>query len=171
MPAGFKPTSSTIVVSGSITETVAGTLASEQVNLSLNTLDQEVFVVLAVDLDFASPDSIGGTNTQVRGSISATNIASFGTISDSNVIAAGRLDIRSGAPNDSVPFELMSMSAPQGSDLDYIAIISTSNFHAQVVGANNLATKGMAYRVWGYRAKVTDAGIYAALVQSELLSA
>ena len=169
MPAGFKPTSSTIVVSGSIAETVAGTLASEQVNLSLNTLDQEVFVVLAVNLDFQSPDSVGGTNTQVRGSISSTDIGTFGSISDTNVIAAGRLDIRSTAPNDSVPFEVMAGEAPQG-ELDYIAIISTSNFFAQVVGLNNTGTKSLSYRVWGYRAKVTDAGIYAALVQSELLS-
>ena len=63
----------------------------------------------------------------------------------------------------------MAGEAPQG-ELDYIAIISTSNFFAQVVGANNAGTKSLSYRVWGYRAKVTDAGIYAALVQSELLS-
>ena len=170
MPKGFKPTSSTIVISGSVGETVASTLATDQINLSLNTLDQEVFVVQAINLDLTPPDSIGGTNTQMRGSLSVTDIASFGSLSNTNVMAVARLDIRSGAPNDSVPFMQMAGEAPQG-ELDYIAIISTSNFFANVEGANNLVAKGMSYRVWGYRAKVTDAGIYAALVQSELLSA
>ena len=170
MPKGFKPTSSTIVISGSVTETIAATLATDQVNLSLNTLDQEVFVVLAVNLDFQSPDSIPGVNTQVRGSLSATNINAFGSIADVNVMAAGRIDIRSTAPGDSVGFQLMAGETPT-SNLDYIAIISTSNFFANVLGAGNANVKSMSYRVWGYRAKVTDPGIYAALVQSELLSA
>ena len=169
MPTGFKPTSSTIVISGNIGETVVNTLASEQINLSLNTLDQEVFVVQAIDLDFSSPDSIPGTNTLVRGSVSTTDIGSFGSLSQTNVMAAGRLEIRSTVPGDSSAFEIGAGQTPPA-ELEYIAIISTSNFFAQVVGANNLAVKSMSYRVWGYRAKVTDAGIYAALVQSELLS-
>ena len=169
MVKGLKSPSSPVTVSFSVGETAINTYTQAQINLSLNVLDQEVFVVLAVNLDFQSPDSVGGTNTQVRGSISSTDIGTFGSISDTNVIAAGRLDIRSSAPNDSVPFEIMAGEAPQG-ELDYIAIISTSNFFAQVVGLNNTGTKSLSYRVWGYRAKVTDAGIYAALVQSELLS-
>ena len=170
MPKGFKPTSSVIVISGSVTESVAGVLATDQVNLSLNTLDQEVFVVLAINLDFQSPDSVPAVNTQVRGSLSTTDIGTFGQISETNVMAAGRIDIRSTAPGDSVGFQLMAGETPT-SQLEYIAIISTSNFFANVIGVGNLATKNMAFRIWGYRAKVTDPGIYAALVQSELLSA
>jgi len=170
MPKGFKPTSSTIIISGTVTETAINTLITETVNLSLNTLDQEVFVVTAINLDFSAPDLVAATNTIVRGSISVTDIGSFGSIGDPNVIAAGRLDIRSTAPTAAVGFMQMAGEAPQG-ELDYIALISTSNFHVQVVGSNNIAVKGMGWRVWGYRAKVTDAGIYAALVQSELLSA
>jgi hypothetical protein len=169
MPAGFKPTSSTIVISGSITETVANTLISETVNLSLNVLDMEVFVVTAVNLDFSAPDLVAATNTITRGSISVTEIGNAGSLSNPNVIAAGRLDIRSTAPTAAVGFMQMAGEAPQG-ELDYIAIISTSNFHAQVEGSNNTAVKGLSYRVFGYRARVTDPAIYAALVQSELLS-
>jgi len=170
MPKGFKPTSSTIIVSGTVSETAANTLTTEVINLSLNTLDQEVFVVTAVNLDFSAPDLVAATNTIVRGSISAVDIGTFGSIGNPNVLAAGRLDIRSTAPTAAVGFMQMAGEAPQG-ELDYISIISTSNFHVQVVGSNNVVAKDMGWRVWGYRAKVTDAGIYAALVQSELLSA
>ena len=170
MPKGFKPTSRTIIVSGTVSETAANTLTSETVNLSLNTLDQEVFVITAANLDFSAPDMVGGTDTFVRGSLSSTDIGTFGSLGNPNVVVAGRLDIRSDAPTNAAAFMQMAGEAPQG-ELDYIAIISTSNFHVQVLGANNLAAKDMGWRVWGYRAKVTDAGIYAALVQSELLSA
>jgi len=170
MPTGFKPTSSTIVISGNITETAANTLTTETINLSLNVLDMEVFVVTAVNLDFSAPDSVAATNTITQGSLSVTDLdGAVGSQSNPNVIASGRLDIRSSAPTAAVGFMQMAGEAPQG-ELDYIAIISTSNFHAQVLGANNVATKGMSFRVWGYRARVTDAAIYAALVQSELLS-
>jgi len=170
MPTGFKPTSSTIIVSGTISESAANTLTAETINLSLNTLDMEVFVVTAVNLDFSAPDLVAATNTIVRGSLSVTDLgATIGSLGNPNVVAAGRLDIRSTAPTAAVGFMQMAGEAPQG-DLDYISIISTSNFHVQVVGSNNTVTKDMGWRVWGYRARVTDPAIYAALVQSELLS-
>jgi len=39
-----------------------------------------------------------------------------------------------------------------------------------LLGTNNLAAKDVSGRVWGYRARA-DASTYAALVQSEVLSA
>ncbi|GAI60645.1 unnamed protein product, partial [marine sediment metagenome] len=53
---------------------------------------------------------------------------------------------------------------------DYIALIATNNFFVQLLGAGNIAVKDVAGRVWGYRAKA-DSATYAALVQSEVLSA
>ena len=54
--------------------------------------------------------------------------------------------------------------------VDYIGLIATNNFFVSVQGANNIAAKGVNGRLWGYRAKA-DATTYAALVQSEVLSA
>jgi hypothetical protein len=48
MPKGLKPTSSPIQISASVTEAVAGTLAIDQIDLTLNVLDNEVFVVTQI---------------------------------------------------------------------------------------------------------------------------
>ena len=67
-----------------------------------------------------------------------------------------------------VPFTRTSLDSPPAT-LDYIGIISTNDFFVQIKGNNNLATKQVFGKLWGYRAKA-DAATYAALVQSEVLS-
>ena len=94
MPKGLKANSSTIMISGSVAETAANTFTQAQVDLQLNPLDNEVFVVTAINLDLQSPDAVAATNTQLRGSLSTTSLTTFGSISQSQVMAAGRLDIR-----------------------------------------------------------------------------
>jgi hypothetical protein len=54
--------------------------------------------------------------------------------------------------------------------LEYLGIIATNDFFIQVQGNNNQSAKNMSAKVYGYRAKASSE-IYAALVQSELLSA
>jgi len=166
----LKRTSSTITIGASVTETGANTFTQEQIDLQLNPLDNEVFVVQAVNLDLQSPDGIAATNTQVRGSISSTSLTTFGTLSDSNVLAVARDDIRAaGFADGGVAFSTLPNETPPA-NLDYIGIISTNDFFLQVVGIGNAGAKSMAARVYGYRAKA-DAATYAALVQSEVLSA
>jgi len=53
--------------------------------------------------------------------------------------------------------------------LEYIGIIATNDFFVQVEGFNNLIAKACQVRVYGERMKA-DASVYAALVQSEVLS-
>ena len=53
---------------------------------------------------------------------------------------------------------------------EYIGIVATSNMHLNILGNGNISTKGADVRVYGYRAKMDAAG-YAALVQSQVLSA
>ena len=167
---GLKSTSSQIVISGQILEAAPSTFAQGEVDLTLNVLDREVFVVTAVDLNVFTPEAVAGTDTAVNGSISATSRTTVGTIDGSNVLAADVKNIKAaGFIDGGVGFSEQSPDSPVGSTLDYIAIISTNNFFAQVLGQNNLATRGMNFRVWGYRARA-DANIYSALVQSELLS-
>ena len=171
MPKGLKATSSQIVVSGQILEAAAGAFAQSEVDLTLNVLDREVFVVTACDLNVFSPEAIAATDTAVNGSLSSTARATVGQIHNSNVIAADVKNIRAaGYIDGGVGFSEKSPDSPTGTNLEYIAIIATNNFFAQVQGVNNVATRGMNFRVWGYRAQA-DANTFAALTQSELLSA
>tara|TARA_Y100000033_G_C2751849_1_gene114272 strand:- start:618 stop:1118 length:501 start_codon:yes stop_codon:yes gene_type:complete len=163
----LKKTSEVITISSSISESAANTFTQSQVDLQLNPLDQEVFVVLAVDLNPAEPEMIINTNTEVRGSLSTTSRTTIGNISDSNVLAEAVLAIRSDAVQ-AVGFSRMPTEAPLA-QLDYIGIIATNDFFLQVLGVNNSAAKSMNARLWGYRAKA-DAATYAALTQSEILS-
>jgi len=56
------------------------------------------------------------------------------------------------------------------SDIEYIGIIATNDFFLQVEGFANTGAKAVTGKIYGYRARA-DASIYAALVQSEVLSA
>ena len=166
----LKRSSSTISIGASVNESGANTFTQTEIDLQLNPLDNEVFVVQAINLDLQAPDGIAATNTQTRGSLSSTSLTSFGTMTNSNVLAVARDDIRAaGFADGGVGFST-SAGETVPATLDYIGIISTNNFFLQVVGTGNANAKSMSARVYGYRAKA-DAATYAALVQSEVLSA
>ena len=164
----MKFTSEIVTISGSVDEAVAGTMVEETIPLVLSPLDLEVAVIYAIDLDPSFPDNIQGTDTLVTGSVSSTSRATVGSISESNVLATGQQGIRSNAVS-SVGFQQTHPESPDAM-LDYIGIVATNNMFAQVVGVNNTGTKGLDYRIWMRRAKV-DGATYAALTQSEVLSA
>ena len=168
---GLTATSSIIAISGGLTESAANTFTQEQVDLQLNPLDNEVFVVTAIDLNVTPPDYDGARSTATFGSLSTTTRTGIGTLASSSVLATARDSIQvdevQGNPNG-VAFSRMSGETP-AADLPYLAIIATNDFFAQVQGADNQNAKGMNFRVWGYRARAS-ASQYAALVQSEILS-
>ena len=91
MPKGLKETSSIITIGASVTESAANTFTSQQVDLQLNPLDNEVFVVYGVDLDLLDPNMIAGTDTTILGSVSTTARTTVGNISNSNVLAHNRI--------------------------------------------------------------------------------
>ena len=166
----LKKTSEVIVISSSVTESAPNTFTQAQVDLQLNPLDQEVFVVTAIDLNLTPPDAIAGVDTASLGSLSTTSRTSIGNISISNTMAEARDDIRAaGFVDGGVGFHRNSGETPHA-QLDYIGIIATNDFFLQVEGLANGVAKTLLSRVWGYRAKA-DAATYAALTQSELLSA
>jgi len=91
-------------------------------------------------------------------------------LSNSNCLATSLSAIcAAGFVDGGVSFERLAASTPTG-DVDYIGLISTNNFFVQLQGTGNLNPKNVTGRVWGYRARA-DASTYAALVQSEVLSA
>jgi hypothetical protein len=168
---GFKKTSETIAISFGLAETAANTFGQTEVALQLDVLNNEIFVVLGVDLDVAQPDAVPGANTSVRSSLTTTTSpTAISNLSNTNCVATAFDAIRAAGFVDSgVPFSRAADSTPTG-DLDYIALIATNNFFVQVLGAGNAAAKAVNGRLWGYRARA-DSATYAALVQSEVLSA
>ena len=170
MPKGLKQTSSTIIISGETTETAPNTFVQSTVDLALNVLDREVFVVTAIDVNPNAPDAVAATDTRTAASVSNTSRTNVGNIGASNVLGVGKRYIRAaGFVDGGVGFEEMAPETPQG-DMDYIGIIATNDFYVQLQGNNNLGAKTAYWRVWGYRA-IADAATFAALTQSELLSA
>ena len=169
MPKGLKPTSGVIVISSLINESAANTFTSEQVDLQLNVLDREVFVVMAADIDLRPADNLTDTITQSRMSISTTERQSVGSLDDSNVLAAANITIQNVGDTCCAVTDYSSTATPPA-QLEYIGIIATNDFYLNIVGSNNALAKSGSARVWGYRAQA-DAATFAALTQSELLSA
>jgi len=171
MPTGLKQTSSTIAIGFGVEETAANTFTQSSVDLNLSPLDREVFVVLAINLDPYTPDMVPGLSTNVQSSLTTTSQTRVVNLSNSNCLAASGNHIKAGSDvsDVAVAFQSVGSETPPAT-LEYIGIIATNDFFIQVGGANNTGIKGMDGKLYGYRA-VASADIYAALVQSEVLSA
>jgi len=167
-PAGLKGTSAIVQIGSDVTESAPNTFTSQKIDLQLNPLDQEVFVVLAVNLDLGAPDLLPGQNTQTNFSLSSTQRTTVGSLTNSNVIAHKRTQIQDNGIT-AVLDEHIAGETPAAS-LDYVYIIATNDFFLNIIGVNNLNAKTGISRVYGYRARAS-ASVYAALVNSELLSA
>lgn len=172
MPKGLKQTSSTIAIGFGVDESAPNTFAQQQVDLNLDPLNREVFVVLSVNLDPFTPDLVPGADTKVECSLTSTSQTQVANLSNSNCLAASGNFIKGNtdaAGNVAVAFQTLGAETPPAS-LDYLGIIATNDFFIQVKGTANAGAKGMDGKLYGYRA-VASADIYAALVQSEVLSA
>jgi len=170
MPAGLKPSSSTVAIGFLVNETAANTYTQASVDLNLSPLDREVFVVQSINMDGSPPDGLAGINTNTRAQLTTTSQTAITTLANSNCLAVARLDIKAAGFVDSgVGFERESSESP-ATGLEYIGIIATNDFFIAVQGGGNINTKGLSGKMYGYRA-VASADIYAALVQSEVLSA
>jgi len=170
MPAGLKQSSSVVPIGFSIVESAPNTFTQTQVDLNLSPLDREVFVCLAINMDSDQPDAIAATNTAVRGAFSTTSMTAIPTLQDANCLSRLTSQIQAaGFVDGGVAFQSQALETPP-STLEYIGIIATNDFFVGVEGFQNLLTKGVSGKLYGYRA-VASADIYAALVQSEVLSA
>lgn len=183
MPKGLTRNSSPIQVSARVSETSANTFTSVEVDLTLNALDQEVFVVTQVNLDLADPDgdvlalgTAGESRSDVIATLSSTSRTTVGSIADSNVIAQAKkswqmIAITGTGGEPAIGSAFFDREDPLFAPTteEYIGIIATSNMHINILGSGNQTAKGADVRVYGYRAKMDAAG-YAALVQSQVLS-
>lgn len=170
MPKGLKQTSSVVSIGFTVPESAPNTFTEGQIDLNLSPLDEEVFVVLAVNIDPSSPDALAGLDTAVNCSLTTTSQTAVQTLANSNCIAVANERIRAaGFVDGGVGFQTQSLETPPAT-LEYIGIIATNDFFVQVEGLQNALPKGCSGKVYGYRARA-DTAIYAALVQSEVLSA
>jgi len=167
---GFKKTSDLVAISFGLPESGANTFTQEEIALQLDILNNEIFVCVSCDLDVVSPDAIAATDTATSASVTSTTQAAISNLSNTNCITTSSEDIRAaGLVDGGVGFTRAAESVPSAK-LDYIALIATNNFFVQVQGTGNGVAKAVTGRLWGYRARA-DASTYAALVQSEVLSA
>lgn len=170
MPTGLKQTSSVIAIGFESVETVANTFNQSQIDLNLSPLDREVFVVLSINLDPSTPDAIAATDTFVSSSLTTTSQTAVQNLSNSNAMAVSSNVIRAaGFVDGGVAFQTLGQETP-ATMLEYVGIIATNDFFVQVQGTLNANPKGVRGKLYGYRARAS-ADIYAALVQSEVLSA
>ena len=169
MPKGLKETSSLIEVSFQVNESAANTFTEERIDLHLNPLDNEVFVVYAINLDPFPPEAIAGVDTRTFTSLCSTSQTAVANLGVSNCLAAANDQIQAaGLVDGGVPFITRAGETP-ATTLEYIGIIATNDFFVQVQGVGNTTARGVSGRMYGVRARA-DASIYAALVQSEVLS-
>ena len=169
MPKGLKQTSQTVAIGFSFNESGPNTFTQSSVDLNLSALDKEVFVVTAINLDPLEPDALAGINTATNCSLTTTSQTAVANLGEANCLATAKLAIRAaGFVDGGVGFTRL-VETPAAT-LDYIGIIATNDFFVQVEGNQNGSAKAVAGKVYGYRA-TADASIYAALVQSEVLSA
>ena len=177
-PKGLKTTSSPIQISAEVLESAPNTLTIEQIPLTLNVLDNEVFVITQVNIDSDAPDFVfagaapGSARRQTNATLSTTERTTLGSIADSNVIAAASREVLQCV--DATPLVAavaFDREDPQFSAIseDYLAIVATNNMFLNIESFNNINAKSARVRVYGYRASAS-AAVYASLVQSELLS-
>ncbi len=181
----LKRSSEIITISGNVQNTTGG-FTSTPVDLMLNPLDQEVFVVLAVQIDFlgappiplvAAPLANSRPSGVNQVALSTTRPAAQLTMSESEVFGYAQercwltIGDSGGGTDQWTNFGVQEQSSDvPDSNLDYIHIIATSDFFVGTTDDPLLSSNlDVAYRIWGYRAKA-DAATYAALVQSEVLS-
>jgi hypothetical protein len=166
----IKKSSDLINISGSATESAANTFTELEVNLDLDPLNREVFVVTDIALDPFSPEAIPATTTESAISVCSTSQTAVQNLSESRCMSNVIDRIYGGvAEFDFARVAQPTLIASTGTSADYIGVISTPNFFVQVKGLNNTTAKGGVFRVTGYRARA-DADTYAALVASEVLS-
>ena len=170
MVKGLTQTSAVVSIGFKATETAANTFTQASVDLNLSPLDNEVFVVLGINLDPSTPDSVAGLDTRVSTSLTTTSQTAVQDLSNSNCLAASANLIKAAGFIDSgVGFQTLGSETPPAT-LDFIGIIATNDFFVQISGTGNLVAKEVPGKMYGYRARASSS-IFSALVQSEVLSA
>ena len=165
----LKKTSPLFNVGGAIGETAPAAFTQAEVNLPLTTLDREVFVVTDIQMHTDMPDAPApGAFSNVFAQVTKTSQTGIVAINNPVVIGRQSNEAEQNAAGGIVQNMRSEPShASTGSNRDHLAIIATPDFFIGIAGNGNAATKDVAIRLTGYRAKAS-ADVYAALVTEEL---
>ena len=176
MPKGLKPTSSQIVISFGLQESGPNTFTTDRVDLQLNALDNEVFVVTAVKMDISSPTFLTGAGQARYGvfaSLSKQNISQSISRSLDNTSVFATANAQVVVSSDGAGLLGATMMLENDTDtptsVEYTDIIATPDFFVNINGVNQGDEAEVYGKLYGYRA-IADSATYASLVQSELLS-
>ena len=85
MPKGLKQTSSLIVIGARVAESAPNTFTQARIDLQLNPLDNEVFVVYGLDLDVLEPNLVPGIDTNIKAPISTTSRTDVGNLQNESL--------------------------------------------------------------------------------------
>ncbi|MFZ9048826.1 MAG: hypothetical protein ACO20Y_08590 [Poseidonia sp.] len=182
MLKGLKPDSELLFISQELTLPDGGVAQNLEVNLPLNTLERQVFVVTDimayVDAGWGSQSStVANQTVDFSWSVSSVDLDNIlatgatGNIGNPRVLAAGGGKMDIGATGTAVWREWGTNNATTGTGSDYLGIIATPDYWIR--GQYNdaaLSSSGRLYvRVVGYMA-IASADTYAALVTQEVNS-
>ncbi len=181
MLTGLKSASDLLFISQELDLPDGGIAQTREVNLPLNTLERQIFVV--TDIQAYSVDSTSQTSMQVNQdidlswSVSSTNLDSVlapgvtGNIGNPRVLAAGGFKLCIGPTGDRWFREWGTNNSTTGTPSDYIGIIATPDFYirGQFNNAAGVSSSDLYVRVTGYMA-IANADTYAALVTQEVNS-
>ncbi len=167
---GLKIGSQPLNIGGQAVEAVANTFTTARVNLPLNTLERQVFVVTDMLFDSETPDNVAAGGSRVLAQCTKTQETAMLSINDPNVIGFQNQTIVSDGAGACCSFENTAPGHEYSTGnpkTDYITVISTPDFFVSVQGTANVTTSSTSIRLRGFMA-VATADVYAALVTEEL---
>lgn len=169
----LKKTSQMLNLGAKITFADGDTNVFSRIQLPLNSLDREVFVVtdISIDSDPLIIPQLAGQNVSLNFSVNK-NSTTVQTINNPDCIGHFRKQVTTTPVSDTVQVSAYPSEASTGTDMDYLCIIATSDYI--LVGAYASTGAGdpdrsCYVRITGYRA-VADAAVYSALIAEELNS-
>jgi len=175
---GLKKTSALMNLGGVIDLVDGAAYAEQEVNLPLDALNREVYVVTDVSIDheqFGFDAALGGT-TSISAHIAKTSQDAIIFVNDPTCVGTiTARTIQGGAGNLGAGTYQVTMQPDEqstGTRRDYLSIIATSNFF--VGGLFSTTTGGQPnrsvfVRLTGYRAQA-DLAVYSALIAEEINS-
>ena len=114
MASALKRSSETIAIGFSVTESAANTFTQGSVDLNLDPLNNEVFVVSAINLDPFAASAVAGVDTRVQSALTTTRQTTMPTLADANCMATSVNQIQAaGFVDAGVGFQQTSLDSPR----------------------------------------------------------
>jgi len=179
---GLSKESELLFISQELALPDSGNAVTLEVNLPLNTLERQIFVVTDIQayVDgqlFNQGTAINSQDVDYSWSVSTQNLdpilaaGATGNIGNPRVLAAGGYISAVGPTGVPLTYSWGTPTSTTGSPSDYLGIIATPDYwiRGQFANAAGFGTANLCVRVVGYMA-VASADVYAALVTQEVNS-